>query len=404
MKILIAEDDAISSRLLQSRLDKWGHEVVAVKNGKEAYQRFLEDDFSMVITDWMMPKIDGLELVRRIRASENSGYVYIIMLTAKSQKEDLVAGMEVGADDFVAKPFDKEELRVRVRAGERIIDLKQRLEARNKELETANMRMKRDLDAAARIQESMLPSALPDMGDASFSWVFHPCDELAGDLLNIFKLDKKRIGLYILDVSGHGVPAALLSVTLSRILSPDSEKSDLLKQKQKGDFKESLISPVEVANKLNKRFPLDVNTGQFFTLHYGILNIETYEYRYVSAGHPGILYQTPNDPPTLLETPGLPIGFTRNGNYEEHRLHLKAGETLYLYSDGVTDIMNRRNELFGTERLSGVLQQNNQLPLDERLSILFTELKQWNGRGRFKDDITILGIDIKPHSSRKCEG
>lgn len=134
MKILIAEDALVSRRLLEHHLQAWGHDVVAATDGAEAWQRFSADAFPIVISDWMMPEMDGLELVRRIRACERPGYVYIILLTAKSQTVDLVEGMEAGADDFVVKPFERDELRVRLRAGERVIQLEQTLARQNREL------------------------------------------------------------------------------------------------------------------------------------------------------------------------------------------------------------------------------------------------------------------------------
>ena len=127
MKILIADDDSVSRRLLQNYLQKWGYEVTAAQDGAEAWRLFEGGLFPMVITDWMMPGMDGSGLLRRIRASPRPGYVYAILLTAKSQKEDLVEGMEAGADDFLTKPFDRDELRVRLRAGERIIRLEHHL-------------------------------------------------------------------------------------------------------------------------------------------------------------------------------------------------------------------------------------------------------------------------------------
>src|SRR5262249_723208 len=149
----------------------------------------------IVISDWMMPEMNGLELVFRIRSWQGSIYVYIILLTAKSRKEDIVRGMEAGADDVLAKPFDREELRVRLRAGERIVQLEQDLSGRNEELQkanaqvnAANRRMKRELAAAARIQQALLPAAPPSSPRARFAWTFEPCEELAGDHLGIVKL------------------------------------------------------------------------------------------------------------------------------------------------------------------------------------------------------------------------
>ena len=127
MKVLIAEDDPISRRLLQSHLEKWGHAVTTAADGAEAWRLFQAGHFPLVITDWMMPELDGLGLIRNIRACPRPGYTYAILLTAKSQKEDVVDGMEAGADDFLTKPFDRDELRVRLRAGERVIQLEHNL-------------------------------------------------------------------------------------------------------------------------------------------------------------------------------------------------------------------------------------------------------------------------------------
>jgi signal transduction histidine kinase len=137
MKALIAEDDPVSRRLLQTYLERWGYEVVSAGNGAEAWALFQAGEFPLVITDWMMPELDGVDLIRRIREGSRSGYVFILLLTARSQKEDLVAGMEAGADDFVTKPFDRDELRVRLRAGERILGLEQTLVEQNRALREA---------------------------------------------------------------------------------------------------------------------------------------------------------------------------------------------------------------------------------------------------------------------------
>jgi two-component system NtrC family sensor kinase len=137
MRVLVAEDAVISRRLLETFLQKWGHAVTAAADGTEAWRLFEAGDFPIVISDWMMPGVDGLELVRRIRASGRPGYVYTILLTARSQKEDVVAGKEAGSDDFITKPFDREELRVRLRAGERIIHLEHTLAEQNRALREA---------------------------------------------------------------------------------------------------------------------------------------------------------------------------------------------------------------------------------------------------------------------------
>jgi DNA-binding response OmpR family regulator len=138
MRILIAEDDAVSRRVLQTLLGKWGHEVISTCDGNEAWEAIQRDDApALVMLDWMMPGIDGVELVRRTRLEHCTRPFYLILLTAKGSKENIVEGFEAGADDFISKPFHREELRARVNAGVRILQLQKDLTRRVNELQEA---------------------------------------------------------------------------------------------------------------------------------------------------------------------------------------------------------------------------------------------------------------------------
>ncbi|MEA3333750.1 MAG: SpoIIE family protein phosphatase [Pseudomonadota bacterium] len=396
MKILIAEDERVSRRLLESRLKKWGYEVTAAEDGEEAWELFQNEYFPMVISDWMMPKMDGLELLRRIRSSDRPGYVYTILLTARTEKEDLLAGMESGADDFISKPFDKDELLARLKVGLRITDLEQNLAQRNQELEKINDRMRRDLQAAAKIQQSLLPTQLPVCEKANFAWKYVPCDELAGDTLNLFHLDEDHIGLYLLDVSGHGVPAALLSVNLSRIINPNPEQSDLLKEQIPGSPGYHLVAPEEVADRLNQRFPLDSTTEQYFTIQYGQLNIKSGSLTFISAGHPPMIHLKADGSNQAIQVRSMPIGFMVGVGkvYKEQKLDLSAGDRLYFYSDGIIEAMNPEKEQFGVERLLESFNTSRTLSLNDSLDQLTDELEKWTKGQGCGDDVSLLALEI----------
>ena len=398
MKILIAEDERVSRRLLESRLKKWGYEVTAAEDGEEAWELFQKESFSMVISDWMMPKMDGLELLRRIRSSERPGYVYTILLTARTEKEDLLAGMDSGADDFIAKPFDKDELLARLKVGLRITNLEHDLALRNQELEKINDRMRRDLEAAAKIQHSLLPTQLPECEKVNFAWKYVPCDELAGDTLNLFHLDEDHVGLYLLDVSGHGVPAALLSVNLSRILNPNPEQSDLLKEQIPGTPGYHLVAPEEVADRLNQRFPLDSTTEQYFTIQYGQLNIKSGSLTFISAGHPPMIHLKADGSSQAIQIRSMPIGFMVGVGkvYKEQKLELNAGDRLYFYSDGIIEAMNPKKEQFGVERLLESFNNSRTSSLNNSLDQITEELDQWTEGKGCGDDVSLLALEIKP--------
>ena len=401
MKILVADDEIVSRRLVQRLLQGWGHEVTVAADGAEAWKYYDKEHFPLVISDWMMPEMDGVELVRRIRAREGYGYTYIILLTAKSAKEELTEGMDAGADDFISKPFDATELKSRLRAGERVLRLEQNLEQRNRELEQANQevalanhRMKNDLEAAAKIQRNLLPKSFPDEPSFRFDFNYQPCDELAGDILNVFRLDDRNIAFYVLDVSGHGVPSALLSVTLHHALSPMMDQSNLLKRPIAEAPGYAIVPPPEVAATLNRQYPMEERGGLYFTLLYGIVNADTRQVRYVQAGHPSPILVPPQGDARILPGSGFPIGLFDEATYEEKALTLEPGERLYLYSDGLYEIMNSQNEQFEQWRVAQAFGEKRSAPLAEGFSYVVNQANEWGG-GRLIDDISLLALEVR---------
>ena len=409
MRILLAEDETTTRLRVQSYLKQWGYEVVATKNGKEALERFEQEGFELVVSDWEMPEMNGPDLVREIRAKSPGRYVYVLMLTARSEKEDIVEGMEAGADDFLTKPFDRNELRVRIRAGVRIIELEQDLAARNDELgqanqqlavvnrslEDANARMKHDLEAASEIQRAFLPTAPPVVPGLEFAWTYEPCDELGGDTLNIIRLDEENLGLYLIDVAGHGVPAALLSVTLSRVLTPSADGTSMLKKPSGAAPGYRIIEPSEVAATLNERFAWNEEAEQYFTLFYGIVNARTRIIRYVLCGHPSPIYVPPNGEPTTLEGNGFPVGLIEDAEFEDQEMQLGPGDRIYIHSDGIPEAEGQGDQLFGDDRMMASLASDREAPAADVIANLLGTLEEWRGDRPVGDDISLLSLAVK---------
>lgn len=271
------------------------------------------------------------------------------------------------------------------------------LEKTNVQLTRVNRRMKRNLETAARVQQALLPEQLPRIKGAGFAWKFKPCDELAGDSLNIFQINRRTVGLYLLDVSGHGTAAALLAVSVSRMLSPKALSSSLVREEDETSSDYRVVSPARVAEELNVHFPWDVETGQFFTLIYGVLDMDRLEFRYVSAGHPGPVHVTRGKPLAIPPSTGLPIGLSTEP-YEEQCIQLSPGDRLHLYSDGVTEAMNRDRELFGLPRLIERLQCAGDCSLSACQDGLMTALEAFRGSTRFDDDISLVSLEVKTPS------
>ena len=269
----------------------------------------------------------------------------------------------------------------------------------NAQLAMAHDRMSRDLKAAARIQETFLPRELPRVPGAAFAWVYRPCDELAGDGLNVIPLGGGRTALYILDVSGHGVASALLAMALSRVLSSPSDPSSILTLDGAVPDRPAITPPAEVADRLNQLFPFNTTTEQFATVIYGVLDARTGEFRFVSAGHPGPVHLPGGAGPVILESAGFPIGLAKDA-YEERSLRLTDGDRLYFYSDGVTEAMDPAGALFGEVRLLEAIGRGRSLPLQKSVAAVMGEVERWRGAACAQDDISIVAVEVSVASGQ----
>jgi sigma-B regulation protein RsbU (phosphoserine phosphatase) len=341
-----------------------------------------------------------VELIQRIRGDvADKTYHYTILLTSRSAMSDVVEGLESGADDFVAKPFNKDELRVRMEAGKRIVTLEhslevqnERLTASNKEITEANERMRESLLSAAKIQQSYLPSEQSSHGEMQLACKYVPCDELAGDTVNIVPLDDTHVALYAIDVSGHGVPAALLSVHLSRILTRRNAPDTIIRTGDEDSGYEP-EAPSRVIAKLNRRFIFDSTNQQYFTMLYGILDVEKRQFRYCSAGHPGPIVVS-GDKISIQQPMPPAVGFIPAPVFQEETLELQPGDRLMFYTDGVFEIADSSEEEFGEQRLAEAFKASASESLSDALSEVLFAARAWGGGQPFDDDISLLAAEI----------
>jgi sigma-B regulation protein RsbU (phosphoserine phosphatase) len=261
--------------------------------------------------------------------------------------------------------------------------------------ERAYERIHREVEAAARVQQALLPTCLPRPERARFAYQYHPCAELAGDGLNVFWLDENNIGLYILDVSGHGVAAALLSVALARLLSPAfGPPSSLRAPVASVTDAPRLAQPAEVARGLNEWFLAKPTAEQFFTMIYGVLELPSLRLRYASAGHPSLLLTHADRAPEWLPSTGPPIGIIGDAAFEEKVVTLQPGDRALLYSDGVTEAHNPSGEMFGAARLYRAVVGATAMPLEALLQGLREEVLAWS-HGRANDDLSLLALEVQ---------
>jgi serine phosphatase RsbU (regulator of sigma subunit) len=267
-----------------------------------------------------------------------------------------------------------------------------KIDRQNQDLSLANQRMKRDLDAAARVQRTLLPDNLPEVRGLSFAWSYRPCDELAGDALNIVRINDDLIAVYLLDVSGHGVPAALLSVTATRGLHPRAGGAPSLVAGPGPNAQ--AVDPVQVASRLNSLYPMTSNGGHYFTMVYGLLDVHTRRLRFTVAGHPAPILASTGGQPKRLDASGFPIGMVEEAEYDESVIELQPGDRLYLHSDGLTEEVNARGEMFGDERLLSAIADGQALGLKDTVESLVRQVIAWRGADHLRDDVSILAIGV----------
>lgn len=389
--VLLVDDNPTNLQVLVQTLSGQGYKLLVAKSGEDALTVAKKARPGIILLDIMMPGLDGYEVCRQLKADPDTASAAVIFLSALDDTTNKVRGLELGAVDYVSKPFQTEEIVARVRTHMTVRRLQRDLASRNAALQHANQRMKSALEAAARVQQALLPTTAPETDRASFAWAYRPCDELAGDCLNAFWLDERCVGLYVLDVSGHGVPSALLSVSVARNLVPHGDRTSLVI-----DADRRVVSPAEVATRLNRLYPMDTRNRQYFTLLYGVLDVARGSFRYVTAGHPGPILVPADGAPRMYAQPAIPIGMMEASTYEESIVEMQPGDRLYLYSDGVSEEANGDEQPFGTERLMKTLDELRSASLGRAVQSIVESVVNWRGASQLSDDLSVLAVEARP--------
>lgn len=401
MRILIVEDNQMARLMMVRSLQKWGYDTLSAENISSAITLIKEDKIQFVITDWLMPGGNGTLLCEQIRALNLPFYTYIILVTALNDPQSTVQGMEAGADDFISKPVQLDELHVRIKAGLRVLNLEKKLQEINARLSetshkllAANKIIERDLAMAAVMQRKLLPGKVSTVEGIAIDWLFKPSTHLSGDIFNFFPIDAHHVGFYILDVAGHGIASAMHSFTLSRILSPETRydnplSTDLLSVPDRRIAKVA-ASASAVVTHLNNQFQTDEGNILYFTIIYGVIDTQNGTIDLCQAGHPHSLYLKQGNPAVFIANSNLPVGVIPDTSYESVPLKYASGDRLFLYSDGITECEAPTGEMFGSERLRLFAEETRHLEISDVIHQLDQRIKAWHGASDFDDDISLL--------------
>ena len=373
-KILVIDDDSVIRLLIKKALQNQGHEVVLATNGQEGIEQAQRLQPAMIICDWIMPIVDGLEVCRQVRANLSLSTTFFILLTARGGVADRIQGLDTGADDFLAKPINIGELQARVRAGLRLQQLSQDLQSQKQLLEA-------ELAEAATYMRSLLPKPLK--GCVSIDARFIPSRQLGGDCFDYFWLDPDYLVMYLLDVSGHGLGAAL----------PSSLILNILRLQSLPDV--NFYQPHDVLRALNESFQMSQQNDKYFTIWYGVYNQTKRQLTYASAGHPPAILRSQTSEGLIevdrLKTPNLPIGMLTEATFVSDRQTIPKNSTLYIFSDGVYDISQPDHQSWGLNEFTDTLVElETTINLDE----ILTTIQRMSGIETYDDDLSLLRVNF----------
>ena len=395
-RVLVVDDSRVQRRILMSYLNRLGFAAIEAASGAEALEIARRMPVDLVISDWMMPGMDGLAFCRALRAEQTEGYVYFILLTSKSEKGEMAQGLDVGADDFLAKPVGLDELRARIVAGERILSMERELQHRNRvanaaltELRLLYDALDRDLVEARKLQQSLVRDSHAVLPQGAVNLLLKPAGHVGGDLVGFFRAGDEALCLYSLDVSGHGIASAMLTARLAAFLSGSQPEHNVALDH---DSRGRVIAraPVEVAERLNRLMLDEVETGLYFTMILAVVHLRSGRVRMVQAGHPPPMVQAADGAVRLLGNGGMPIGLLETPVFGEIEVTLAPGDRLLVCSDGFSECPDATGAMLGEDGLRTWVEGGRTQRGAALLDTLVWDLARHADDADFPDDLSAM--------------
>ncbi len=400
--VLVVDDHPTDRRLLAGILEREGFAVFEAATGAEALQLAETCQPDLILLDISLPDRDGYDVCSTLRASLATSTIPVIFVSATEAREDIATGLELGGADFIHKPYWRREVLARIRTHLQIGQLNTSLQSVNDDLLRLSndlldkqKRLEEDLKAAAQIQQALLPSGEVRPEGVDVAWTFLPCEDVGGDIFNLLQLDERHWGLYIVDVTGHGVPSAMVTVSVAQSLAPHL---GITVAPGAAGAEASVASPATVLTQLDQEYPLE-RFDRTFTICYAVFDSLTGELAYASAAHPPPLLMRAGGSVERLEEGGPVIGLGAFLAFEEGRTRLAAGDRVFFYTDGIVEHCSPSGELFGEDRLVALLRRGAGSGLEELCQKVMHELTIFGNRRPPRDDISLLALEYRGGSA-----
>ncbi len=397
--VLVVDDSLMQRRLLSKAISKWGYKVIEAESGQEGLDLCAKHEFAIIVSDWMMPGMTGPQFCAEFREMGGPAYSYFILLTSKNSADEVAEGLNSGADDFLTKPVGLSELKARMKAGERIVQMQSQLVENNAKLnvalnaiETFYDSLNRDLKEAQKLQQSLVPERTVSLGQGQISMLLKPAGHIGGDLVGYFPINEAQIGLFSLDVSGHGISSALMTARLAGYLSGRNPRQNVALRRTAKDQYEAR-DPSETAERMNGVLLSELDTEHYFTLALSIIDLATGHMKSVQAGHPHPFLQREGQEPLTLGNGGLPVGLVPAAKFVTYETQLERGDRLVLYSDGITECVDPGGNMLDECGLADMLTELREQDSSSMLDELVERVWDFGGERDFDDDISMLVFD-----------
>jgi len=377
--ILVVDDEPFNVDYLVQELEDLDYDTVSAYNGKEALEKVEEILPDMILLDIMMPLMDGFEVLKRLKENSTFRDIPVVIISAMADMKSVVKGIELGAEDYLPKPFDPVILQARLTAG---------LERKNlKDVEKKYLlALEREFKIGQEMQAGFLPKELPKKDGWEISSFFKPARNVAGDFYDVFYLpEDNRIGIIVGDVCDKGLGAALYMTLFRSLLRALFWASDRITDI---DYAQKLIDVISFVNNYICKIH---NSASYATLFFGVLNTENGELTYVSAGHdPPIIVKENQIKTKIMPTSPL-VGMIEDIEYKTSTLTIENDETLFLFTDGLPDVVNLDNQQFGQDRFEDSLKMPIE-PLPTKTDKIFTQITDFIGDAHQYDDLTLVAV------------
>ncbi len=375
--LLVVDDDAENREVLSRRLAREGYSVVEAVDGERALAVLRDQEFDLVLLDVMMPNVDGSTALLRMKADDNLRHIPVIMISALDEIGSVVRCIEAGAEDYLPKPFNPTLLRARLGASLE----KKRFRDQEREylrtIERTQARLSEELQEAANYVRSIIPAPMAE--PYRIDWSYEPCGELGGDAFGYHWIDDEHFAIYLLDVCGHGVGAALLSVTAINVIRSGSLA--------RTDFR----NPGEVLGALNNAFLMENQNNMYFTIWYGVVHAPTRRLRYASGGHPPALLLRDGGV-ERIRTQGMMIGAMEDMTFADAEIELRDGDRLVVLCDGTYEVTREDGTMIDFEDFEDLMLKKGSDA--DGLEALLAWVHELRAGKPLQDDFSILRVEF----------